>query len=284
MTIESTEFGDTLFSQALTQYVQPEVSKRLAAGEMKVGDPIYAFLIVLDGKPPSVLLNGQIPGMFKVKATRAMEAGEEVSRDDFTDLQEYLPTDEIRAGQYVVALHSRDGWGITFDLNKIHPDARKHFDVGVEFFETAKSSLAEGRERAFAENAHSAAELFARAELLCSVITAERVAPAKSHGQIKSTYNAWGNLGNTDPRYARVLNLLGDERNNARYLRGNKSLVGSKAEEVLAVLDEMRTHVDSILRDGHPPGKQFRAYATKPIKSGELTTDGNISLTPPKDE
>lgn len=61
---------------------------------------------------------------------------------------------------------------------------------------------------------------------------------------MRSRYNLWARFGNTDPRFAALLNSLGDLQEKAKYRRSQFALTSSEAAEYLETLHEMRRHVD----------------------------------------
>jgi hypothetical protein len=70
--------------------------------------------------------------------------------------------------------------------------------------------------RAFVDTPFSATELMAKGTLL--TLPDENILRSKKHGYIASQYNWWGKMGNTDPRYVKLLNRLWSLRGSARYL------------------------------------------------------------------
>lgn len=139
-------------------------------------------------------------------------------------------------------LHS-GGWSLVFQFSYGHPSRFEFLERADQFLETARDALASGRLAPFFDNAFSACELLAKAELLSGRPTIDIVLNSKSHGAIRSSYSLWANLGNTDIRYSKILHRLDDLRDPARYLRGDKNLTQEEAEVTLELLGEMRKHV-----------------------------------------
>lgn len=277
------DFALTLFEQARERYIQPEIAARLERGGISLGDPVVAFLVAFGAAGSwQVFLNGEVPGDFMIVAARDLAKDEEVGVADFKDLSKFVPHDQLDNVQYIVGLQVQDGWRLTFDFSQIHLDAEPHLLAGQQFLATSKEALAAGRLNVFADNAYSAVELFARAELLCAVPTAPRIEVAKTHGQVRSTYNAWSHLENTDSRFSRVMNLLDRERGSARYLRGEMSLDPAKCQEIVETLDEMSLAVRKLIdKENDGPGTMY-LYAKRPIKAGEIVSTDDMSIVPPK--
>ncbi len=97
---------------------------------------------------------------------------------------------------------------------------------------------------AFAENAFAATELLARAELLW--LPDPRVYGAKTHRTPRNLYNQWANLGNTEQRFATLLNFLTELRNSARYGHSKFALSPGKATECMETIWDMRRHVEEV--------------------------------------
>ena len=96
-------------------------------------------------------------------------------------------------------------WKLDVRLDRADPRRIEFLAAGTEFAETAFDALKRGNLRAFHENAFHAAELLATAELLTYSFTATEIVDAKSHGVIRSTYQLWAHLENTDARFAKLL-------------------------------------------------------------------------------
>ena len=110
--------------------------------------------------------------------------------------------------------------------------------------------------------------------------TIDLVLNSKRHGQIRSVYALWANLGNTERRFAQLLQRLDDLRASARYLRGRRPLSETEANECASLLAEMRAHVGGRV-DGTDLPEAFFVYATREINAGTLITRGDFSLKRP---
>lgn len=277
-------FALTLFEQVKTRFLEPELTRRIEAQNISVGDPIYGFLVILkDSGPPAVLLNGEVTGEFSVKMVepRSQEEGDPVAAAEIEEVTDYKPSPEVASGQYIVGMQYRYGWGITFDFNRIHPDAEPHLMNALGFLETAKDALSKDRMNPFADNAFTAAELLARAELLCALPTAPRIEAAKTHDQVKATYNLWSHLENTDPRFSRVLNVLGKNRDPAKYGRGHMQLTKEQCADVVDTLEEMAVNTHALINRELDGPRKMNLHAKRSIKAGEIVGLEDMSMEPP---
>jgi hypothetical protein len=62
---------------------------------------------------------------------------------------------------------------------------------------------------------------------------------SKKHNYVLSKYNAYSKQGNTERRFAQLLNNLANLRNAARYPNGSFSVTQQQAEQMLEVAEEM---------------------------------------------
>jgi hypothetical protein len=139
--------------------------------------------------------------------------------------------------------------------------------TGVDSY-TVKAYVQEGPQYRLGDisfsgvKAFPAAEMLARAELLR--LPDPRINSAKTHGTVRSRYNLWGRLGITDPRFAVLLNSLGELQEKAKYRRSQFVLTPSKAAEYLETLRDMRRHVE------------LRPKRTVSLPSGEFSRLTNV--------
>lgn len=135
--------------------------------------------------------------------------------------------------------------------------------------------------RAFVENAFAATELLARAEML--VVPDARPAEARTHKTLKSLYNQWANIGNTEPRFARLLNRLLELRANARHLAGPLDLSSQEVSNLLVEVGDLRSRVEGLVGEddpdpASPPQKQLMAVASQPLKAGQIVTSDSAKF------
>jgi len=151
-----------------------------------------------------------------------------------------LPTQDSAAG-HITAISRSSGLDLIICGAANAQPIEAELDGADEFIDSAESAL-DGPLGPFANVAFPAAEMLARAELLR--LPDPRMSSAKSHGTVRSRYNLWAKFGNTDPRFAVLLNSLGELQEEAKYRRSQFALTSSKAAEYLETLRDMRRHVD----------------------------------------
>jgi uncharacterized protein (UPF0332 family) len=137
-----------------------------------------------------------------------------------------------------------DGWVISWDGRYNASLIGSHLQAADEFVALAEHAIERGLLRGFVQNAFHAAELLAKAEILA--LSDEKLLKAKTHGAVAGRFNRWAQLGNTEPRYAKLRNKLEELRAAGPYLRGEFGLDGAQAQEMLATLKAMRSHAEEV--------------------------------------
>lgn len=274
-----TEVGTNLFTQVWDEYVEPELTRRAQAGQQP-DESLYRWQVLLPwGKTAMVRLNREVGGTVAATAARPIEAGEDIAVEDIASVNAYTPCEEDAEVPHVTAFLHRDGWSLAFEFGYRDPRRHEHLQAGLEFLVTAHEAHAAGRLRSFADNAFSAVELLAKAELLSCAPTIEPALVARRHGSVAGPYNLWAKLGNTDPRYAALLNQLGHMRSGARYLNGGFALKNAEAALMLPVLDEMAEHVRTAVEDVLSE-RSYQVIAARPMRAGALVKPGDFTLKP----
>jgi hypothetical protein len=265
------EHGEKLFGWMMRTYIEPEVERRFKAGDMPDGTVLYQAQVVFTiDEAPQIRLNEEVRGGGIAKAARALEAGQDVTTDDIAAWERFqLPEDEADAA-HVTLLRVRDGWSITFDGTYNTALVSAHLETASEFVELAEHAVAHGRLRAFPEIAFAAAELLAKAELL--TVPDKELRDARRHDAVRQPYNLWAKSGNTEMRFAALLNMVGKLRESARYLRTELQLTQRQAEEMLQTLIAMRAQVQNTAPSRNlnepPKPRVVFAVAAEPIEAG----------------
>jgi uncharacterized protein (UPF0332 family) len=277
-----TEAGAAMFNDVVTRFVDPELERRLEAGTWAPDDPVVLFQVVFPyGAVPEVRINRGIGGTLMAKATRAVEAGEEVCPEDFSEVAAYEPADKDRDVPHITGVLTSIGWHLLFKLGIGHPKRHDYLARAEEFLETARESLCAGRLAAFADNAFSATELLARGELLAYAPTVDLVLDTKDHGLVASTYKLWADLGNTEKRFAKLLKQMSKVRKKGRYLDYPLDLTADAAESLLRSIEEMHAHAAARISGLDMPG-HFNVYATRDLRAGEFVGSNDYALKPPR--
>jgi hypothetical protein len=273
--------AQTLFQSMVAAHVEPEIIRREQAGEWQGGAFVYRFQVqFFDDGNIQTRLNEEVKGILTVKAAGPIEAGQEITTDDFTEIRDYRLPDEYAHHPHVTAFAHNSEWFLSFQLGGRDPRRHEFLAVGREFLAAARDALGAGRLRAFLDNAHSAVELFAKAELLSCAPTIEVAQNSGTHGTLSAAYNVWsGRLGNSDQRFAKTLNRLAILRPSARYLKSALSWDVAEATELLSVLEDMECHVAHLAEAPmHELPNRFTVLAARSIKAGELVEPDATTL------
>lgn len=276
------ELGDRLLSDVLERFVRPEMQRRISEGSWAEEEGVFLFQVLFHrGAPTEIRLNTGIGGMLTAKVARDVVAGEDVGPADICGIEAYVPREEDRGIGHVTALAHVGGWGLVFEFPGGHEKRHDFLALAAEFIDTARSAVAAGRLHAFVDNAFSATELLARAELLACAPTVDLILDTTNHRFVQRIYKGWADLSNTDPRFPRLLKKLGRLRPRGRYAEGGLNLMSEQATALIELIEEMREHVARLINgDGGLPDR-FNVYATRAINAGELVGPGDYSIMPP---
>lgn len=280
-TADGMTYGQALFDDMLERFIRPELKRRVEGGDLSSTDTVVRFQLLLpDGVAPIIRLNDEVGGTVTAISTRAMGAGEEVTVADIGGITAYEPRGEDAGIPHVSAFLHSGGWSLVFQFSQGHSSRFEFLERADQFLATARDALIGGRIAPFFDNAFSACELLAKAELLSGRPTIDLVLNSKSHSAIRSSYSLWAHLGNTDMRYSQLLHRLNDVRDPARYLRGDEDLTEGEAEATLELLGDMREHVQGRVAGSASDHDRFFVYATRELKAGQLVTEGDFSPRP----
>ena len=278
--------GQALFEDVWHRFVEPEVARRREAGrEDERALVVYALQVLLHpAREPEVRINDQVRGTMQGVAARELEAGEDVTIDDLLTLTGFTLALEDAEIPYVAAFAHREGWSLSFDFSRRHERRFEYLDRGREYSATAREVLKADRLGVALDNAYSAVELLAKAELLSCGPTIGDVLASRSHGGVATPYSLWARLGNTDQRFVRLLYRLQNLRSAGRYLHRDLSLASGEPEDLFALLAEMEEHVAAAVAGGAPgsEGHWFNVIATRDISAGQLVGPSDFTLKSPK--
>lgn len=277
--------GQALFEDAVDRYLQPELKTRVADGRLAAGTEIYRFQVLRTEAGSEVRLNKEVGGTIMVRpAGEMLSAGQEVTIDDIAGVVGYEPRPEDADAPHLTAFAHGGGWSLAFKLGSGDPRRTDFLTRANEFAATAREAASSGRLGPFVDNAFSACELLAKAELLSSEPTVELMLGKGSHPAVASAYHAWAKLGNTDQRFARLLKRLEELRGPGRYLDRELALERESIDEILHVLEAMEAHVTEAVR-GKTLGPELQSQtfiATRPLAAGQLVTTDDVTIFPPK--
>jgi hypothetical protein len=257
------------------RYVRLVLMARVGNGTWTLQSPLTSFRVILPpGSNAVIQVNGEPYAWSHAVAARAAEAGEELNPDSVLTERVPIPTEPL---PFIAGKLTEQGWITDLDLSCSHAQRATHFQAAGEFVDAAEAAVARGAVRAFTENAFHAAELLAKAELLFYPIASDELGGSRKHQRVAATYSLWTRLGNTEPRFAKLLNDLSRIRPTSRYLDGDAgSITSEEAAAWLRTLLAFAEHVDAILHRG--AARSFRVVASRDWAAGQLLTSGDGSL------
>ena len=209
------EMGERLLAQAFELWFNPEIERRAAAGTLPDEFTLYAAQALF---PPEgenrVRLNDELTGVMLVVVQRAVEKGEQVMLSDLAEALRYELDDADMDCGHLTVIRRGESWMIDFNFQSGRAKAADMLKLADQYHAAAAACVEQGLEGPAVDNLFSACELSAKAELILHRSAAVK---AKSHDPLKSAINAWGRLGNIDPAFVRIFNLMGQQRADARY-------------------------------------------------------------------
>jgi HEPN domain-containing protein len=263
-------------AQPLFEWLQrsaaTEIERRRARGAWS-DDELYRIQMLYWADRASELrLNREVQGAMLACATRDLNAGEHVSLDDFSEITAYYLAEDEHDAAHITALRHRGGWSLAMSFSYNAARIIGHIEAADEFLATARHALGQRRLRAFAESAFSAAELYAKAELLS--LPDKRLMTA-GHSTVSRNYSLWTRLGNADHSFSALLHRLTRLRADSRYLRREARVTEDDAALMLATLDRMAHHVRATrprpsVGDPDARVRSLRIVTHRAVRTGEL--------------
>lgn len=278
-----------MWSQVTSIFIEPEVERRRAAGvfdEIEV-DGIFRFIVLMSHDGQSrVLFNREFRGTVLATPLREVTEGEEVLVEDLGEVAGFEPDLDEPGTPYVAGLLTSTGWTLCFQLGgPMHPDARPTFELAAAFAATARHALKTGHVAVALDNACSAVELLAKAELLLAPRpVADRIADETSkrrnHKAIHEPFADWARLGNVPSDFSSLLGRLFQLRAAARYQNRDlaRELKTDEAETLLHRMTNMETHVGSGVNGERGSDQSYNVWATRDIRAGEMVADDSFTV------
>ncbi len=194
---ERSESG--LFRRFMDLFVLPDVRRRQECGASPRPLVLAKFQILFsaDGSRPLVRLNEEVKTCARVKLKEGVtKRKDEPVRKDEIEAIEYmdLPPDE-RDHAHFTAIDWDGVWLVSCNSVYNRGTAKQMVDLGQQFWEAARSALDRGHLRVFADNLFSAAELAARASVLCWFPDVRFKAKA-NHAGVITRYGQYAKAGN----------------------------------------------------------------------------------------
>lgn len=225
------DFANNVINSVFDLWVMPELARR----NMTLGrDEVCKVVVELDPdrKYPRVWLNDEAKIVVKAVATRAIEAGEEVTEADIDEIHAVLPNDVGPNSGYVCFVTIRGQSYVHFDFRYNKERVAGLLTRARQFLTVARNSV-DAAPAVACDVAFSSAELSIQAQML---LQQEKT---RSHSQRQAWIDQWVAHNNAPQDHAAVLRQLHEYRSSGRYADGGFNVAPEKVAELLAVVDDM---------------------------------------------
>lgn len=223
-------------------YLEPAIALRetVSPSEGVIRD--RAQIVFCFGRSPEVRFGKEVVGQEVVESQLRVPGGADWVEDpEEVDVSRFeLPQEDSSAG-HITAFSRGSGLDLVIVGAAMDESITSELTAADEFIDSAERALA-GPLGPFANVAYPAAEMLARAELLR--LPDPRLNAVKTHRTVRSRYNLWARFGNTEPRFATLLNDLADWQRDAKYKRSKFSLSRDQAEGCMETMKKMRSHAE----------------------------------------
>lgn len=236
------DWGTGLLEQIFELWVEPELQRR--GVDLDRAAVRKALVVMAPGRPVETLINDEAELVANVRATRAIEAGEEVTLDDFDEVRNVRPHAIDPDAGWIGFVRLGDKAYIAFDCRRNRARARCLLERANEFACVARSAAQAGHSAAAVENAYAAAELAVTAELL--TIDDD---PTKDHQARRRWFAGWTRLGNAPPDHGRALAALAKRRAAARYGEGSVKIRKPYLDQLVTTVEAMIAHAGARVAD-----------------------------------
>jgi hypothetical protein len=231
-----------VFDQLMAIYVQPEIVRRQAIGELPRPLALRAAQIICfaDERPNVVRLNDEVQAVAKVKLRTGVSKGlgEPIFHDEIEGYETIvLPETEDPDCGHATMLLFRDEWFVVFDFRYNRGKSQVYLDRAHEFLLLAESARLRNAWASMVYVLFSAAELAARAELL--VVGDKAVGRAKTHKATTSRFNQWARMGNVAVAHKDALNRLAALRPDAGYSARPFQLGADEADSLIDAVHDL---------------------------------------------
>lgn len=237
--------GVEMWKWVCESYFEPEIGRRLDAGKLSAGTVIDRAQVIFGfNDRPEVRFGGEVQGQRVVQGRLEMEGArhDQGAEEEIGNTSSFeLPPEEPDSG-HVTALITASGLDLVILGVAAGELIESELEGAAEFIDSAKRALEGSALGSFADAAHTAAEMLARAELLR--LPDPRLNSARTHDAVRSRYHLWAKLGNTNPRFAALLSSLAEWQKSAKYERSKFSLTVATAADCMETIAEMRRHAE----------------------------------------
>jgi hypothetical protein len=237
------QMRDAVVRQALDFWIEPEIERRRAAGELADDFALSAAQVIFDPdvEMPVVRLNDEVKAALLGTAKRDVSAGEELAEADIASYEDVILTDDDPNAGHITIVPHRGQWALSFDFRRNAARIGQHADAARDFLDAAHWARGAAKLAPFVDNLFSATELMAKALLIW--MPDESLLRGRSHGQLHARLNYERKMDNIDARFPALLNQLAELRRPARYLSRAFVLSDDEMDDMLAVAEAMHAAV-----------------------------------------
>lgn len=247
--ITESSFSDNTFKNLITIYFDPEIDRRKKVSLIPENFELLAAqaLIFPDDRKNIIRLNDEVCAKVKLKE------GVNHSASDFFPNAEDIESIDINEDEYldcghIIIIRFKNCFQLKFDFIYNKKRCNALLKNSLEFLATAKFALENDYLNSFIDNAFSAFELLAKANLL---LEANKSVQGKTnHKAVNTNFNLRfkNSLLQEEVDLRQIFNKLSEERRNARYLDSSVSFTREELEISLKKIEnyslKMRMQID----------------------------------------
>lgn len=245
------EGNQTFVRHIWSLWIDPEIEGRRQAGTLPDDFALYRVQVIFRyDRLPEVRLNDEVKVLVTAEVAPMLALGDEVRVNDLDKILSVDLTEvDANAGHITLILH-RGRWVGQFDFRYHGVSSRQHLDRAREYMDVAAAALERGAVGPCLDNLSSAAELMAKAELQMHDKTIalgmdDRGKRLRNlHEERRRRYARWAQSGNTEQRYAELLEQLWDLRGAARYMEAGPLPTIEEARDMVETAEAMYLHLD----------------------------------------
>jgi uncharacterized protein (UPF0332 family) len=231
------ELPDIFVQQFLDWWINPEIKRRYETAHISDNFILYAAQVIMNlNAPTEVRLNEEVKATVTGNLPKKSQKGEQIFINELDTIEQIELTNKDPNAGHLTMLNHRGSWLVRFDFRYNAARCLNHLEAAREFLNSAALAVERTQLRVVIDNLFSACELMAKALLL---MHDKRLMTSKNHRAVRNRYNQWGNLGNTDARYTKLLNELFSLRDSARYLDEELQLTVENARSMVVVAEGM---------------------------------------------
>lgn len=254
---------------------------RIGNGTWNPETEIRQFRVEFEGSDDEnfrVQVNDELDYWTGARLMQSKAPGDEVAPHDLESLK--VGPIIVPADRFIEGRQMSEGWDVSMKLARVPAVRTAHLDAGREFAAQAESAYASGHVRALYECAFHAVEHLAKAELLTYPPAEHVVKDAKTHGALRSAYQLWARLGNTEARYAQLLNRLSGLRRVTTYEPERPLPTTADARADLDTLADLLSWVTDVV-ENDAAHRVVRLHATTDLRAGQFVGIEDATLRPP---